>query len=126
VDRKPVERGDARLAVGADRLRTAVGDPGASGPGHSALRDDPRALGTGGAERAYEQPLVAAGLVAVGMRGVEDGDPGLNRCGDRLIRVVGRKPHAAEPDADGGRVEPGAGQGASVSTTGRCPAERLR
>ncbi len=53
VDRKPVERLEARLAVGADRLRTAIRDPAAAGPRHAALRDD-------AGIRAAEQPRPGA------------------------------------------------------------------
>ena len=43
VDREAVERGEAGLAVGADRLGAAVGNPGAVPPAHAALRHDPGA-----------------------------------------------------------------------------------
>ena len=64
VDREPVQRGEARLAVGADRLRATVRDPGAAGPRHAALRHDPRALArTARAQSAREERLVVAELV---------------------------------------------------------------
>ena len=43
IDREPVERDEARLAVGPDRLRATVRHPAAAGSRHSALRHDPRA-----------------------------------------------------------------------------------
>ena len=56
VDREPVERREARLAVGADRLRAAVRHPGAVRPRHAALRHDPGAR-RARAERSREQEL---------------------------------------------------------------------
>jgi hypothetical protein len=44
VDRQAVQGGEARLAVGAQRLRATVRDPAAVGPRHAALRHDPRGL----------------------------------------------------------------------------------
>jgi hypothetical protein len=41
VDRQAVERGQARLAVGANRLRAPVGDPAAAVAPHAALGHDP-------------------------------------------------------------------------------------
>ena len=88
VDREPVERGEARLAVGADRPRAAVGHPGAAGPRHPALRHDPRGLG--GIARAQgmsEEPLAVPELVLsppVRPRRVEHGDPRCHRRRDRL------------------------------------------
>ena len=74
VDRQPVECGETRLAVGADRLRSAVGNPGAAGARHPALRHDPRALVRATrTQRSSEQGLV----VAVRARRVEDGDAGI-------------------------------------------------
>ena len=49
VDRQAVERREARLAVGPDRLRAPVGQPAAARPRHAALGHDAR---RGGAARA--------------------------------------------------------------------------
>ena len=100
VDREAVERAEAGLAVRVERLRPAVRDPGAAGPGHASLRHDPRAsLGAAAAERAREEPLV----VAVRPGRVEDGHAGPGGGRDRLERELGallrRQPHAAEADA---------------------------
>ena len=92
VDREAVERREARLAVGADRLRATVGRPGAADPPHAALRHDPRAsLRADPTERAGEQPLVVAELpfaVTVGAGGVEDRDTGPGCRGDRRERAL--------------------------------------
>ena len=92
VDRQPAECLEARLAVGADRLRATVRDPRAIRSRHAALRHDPHSVRV--TERASEQLLVAL----VGPRGVEHGDPGVEGSGDRLVRLL-REPHAAEADA---------------------------
>ena len=91
VDGQPAECLEARLAVGADRLRATVRDPRAIRPRHAAFRHDPRPVRV--TERASEQLLVAL----VGARGVEHGDPGVEGSGDRLVRLL-REPHAAEAD----------------------------
>ena len=65
VDRQAVESGEARFAVGADRLRAAVRDPRAAGARHAALRHDPRArVRAGAAEAAGQQPLVVPSSLA--------------------------------------------------------------
>ncbi len=116
VDGKAVEGSEARLAVGANRLCTAVRDPAVAGPCHAAFGDDARPrLRAARLQTADEQPFVVAEIVcaeAVRMRGVEDGDTCLGRCRDRLEgellvpALVGRHPHAAEADAELRGVEP--------------------
>ena len=104
VDRKAVERGEARLAVGEDRLGPAVRDPRAAGPGHAALRHDSRGLRRAAeAQGAREQLLVAV----VRSGGVEDRHARLRSGSDRLGRKLGREAHAAEADAELRRPEPG-------------------
>ena len=109
VDRQSVERGEARLAVGTDRLRAAVRDPGATGAHHPALGHDPRALVRAAcAQGSSEHRLV----VAVRARRVEDGDARVGRGGDRrehvvlVERLARRQTHAAETDAQLRVVEP--------------------
>ena len=121
VDRQPVQRGEARLAVGRDRLRAAVRHPGAARPGHPALRHDPRALRSAAAAKgAGEQLLVAV----VRARRVEDGHARLDGRGDRLERGLGRQAHAAEADAELRRVEPGHAEGCSSGTAPLQPERR--
>ena len=117
VDREPVERLETRLAVRADRLRAAVGDPGTLRPRHAALRHDPRSrVGATRTQSTGEQPLVVAELLRpepVRARGVEHGDA--CACGGRdgrersLLVPVGvrREPHAAEPDLQLAGAGPG-------------------
>src|ERR1044071_4457240 len=67
IDREAVERGEARLAIAANRLRAAVGYPAALDGRHSTLRHN---AGDASAESARKQlliPVVRAG-------GVENGD----------------------------------------------------
>ena len=92
VDRPPAECLEARLAIGADRLRATVRDPCLVRSRHTALRHDPHPVRI--AERASEQLLVAL----VRPCGVEHGDPRAEGSGDRLVRLL-REPHAAEADA---------------------------
>ncbi len=116
VDREAVQSGEARLAVAADRLRATVRYPRAVGSRHAALRHDPCARVRAAAPKtARQQPLVVAELVltaAVRVRSVEHGDAGLGGGRDRLERellvavLVRRHPHAAEADAELGRVKP--------------------
>jgi hypothetical protein len=104
LDRKAVEGGEARLAVGEDRLGPSVRDPRPAGPGHAALRHDSRGLRrAAAAQGAREQLLVA--VVRAG--GVEDRHSRLGGGSDRLGRTLGREPHAAEADAKLRRLEPG-------------------
>ena len=122
VDRQAVERREARLAVGADRLRAAVRHPGAAGTRHAALGHDPRGgVRAAAAERASHHLLV----VLVCARRVEDGDPRLG-CGcDRLGRRLRRQPHAAEADPQLSRLEPGGGHADGCrSGTDPCQPER--
>ena len=119
VDREAVESGEARLAICADRLRAAVGDPAATGPRHAALGHDPRGdIGLRAPETMGEQPFV----VPVRPRGVEDGDSRLGGGRDRresllLVTVlVRRHPHAAETDAELRGGEPAGVSQAGVLT----------
>ena len=106
IDRKPVERREARLAVRANRFRSTVGNPCAARTSHASLRHDARALArTARAESAREQRLVVAELIraeTVRMRGVEHRHARAGRSGDRLERdvevavLVRRQPHAPE------------------------------
>ena len=108
VDREPVECLEARLAVRADGLRAAVGDPGPGWSRHTALCHDARShVGAAPAQCTGQQPLVVAELVLsepVRACGVEHGDAGASSGRDgreRLLLVpvgVRRQPHAAEPD----------------------------
>ena len=116
VDREAVERCEARLAVGPDRLRAAVRDPGAAGARHAALRHDPRArVRAAGAERSRQKPLVVSelALVAPYARAVSNtvmpacGRGRDRREGELLVAVLVRgQAHAAEPDAELRRVKP--------------------
>ena len=95
IDRHAVEGVETRLAVRSDRPRSAVGNPGAAGPRHAALRHDARAGDVPecpGDER----------LVPVRPSGVEHGDAGLRCGGDRGegVLLVRGQPHAPEPDAE--------------------------
>ncbi len=110
VDGQAVERSEARLAVGPNRLRSTVRDPGVAGARHAALGHDARGrVGAACSQTPNEQPLVVAEVgraEAVGARGVEDGDACLGRGSDRLEGellvpvLVRRHPHAAEADAE--------------------------
>ena len=106
VDREAVERGETRLAVGADRLRAAVRHPGAAGTGHAALGHDPGGLRRAAAAQCAREQLL---VVLVRTRRVEDGYPRLGGGRDRLERRLGRQPHAAEADPQLRRIEPGGG-----------------
>ena len=129
VDREPVQRLEARLAVRADRLGTAVRDPCAGRTRHPALRHDPRArLGAAATERTGQQPLVVTELgrvPRVGVGGVEHGDARRGGRCDRLDRqllvpLVGRREaHAAEADAELRVVEPGRSGQATEATRRR-------
>ncbi len=119
VDREAVESGEARFAVGANRLRTAVGDPAATGSRHAALGHDPRGgIGLRAPETMGEQPFV----VPVRPRGVEHGDSRLGGGRDRLESLllvpvlVRRHPHAAETDAELRGGEPAGVSQAGVLT----------
>src|SRR5439155_19741787 len=113
---EPVQPREASFAVAADRLGAAVRHPRTALARHAALGDDAGAPGRACTpERSCEQALVVAELVlaaAVTVRGVEDGDPGLDRGRDRRDRarlvavLVGRETHAAETDAELGFGEP--------------------
>ena len=92
VDRVPVERGQARLAVGPKQARPAVRHPRAARSRHASLRDDPGSFDA--AERASQERLAPF----VGTRRVEEGDPRVDSRGDRLERVR-LQAHAPEPDA---------------------------
>jgi hypothetical protein len=101
VDGQSVERGEACVAVGADRLGAAIRHPCAVRSRHASLGDDARSLGGAGlAHRARQQTLA----VAIRPSGVEHGDPGLERGRDRLR---GLQAHASEADAKLGRLKPG-------------------
>ena len=87
VDRAPAQRREARLAVGADRLRPTVRDPAAVRSRHAALGHHPHAPGRpAGAQRRREQPLVRARRRAVRVRGIEDRHARRDRRGDRVPR----------------------------------------
>jgi hypothetical protein len=118
--RRPAERGGAGLGVGAQGASAAVGSPAAALARHAALGDDADAGAQPGirrGERACDQPLVVAEVVlaaAVGARGVEQRDAGVERRGEGRQRPVvvavgvGREAHAAEPEHDvAGDVAPG-------------------
>ena len=88
VDRQAVQRGEAPLAVAADRLRASVRDPPAAHACHAALRDDARAPSAPQLRRARTRrrslwPSSFSSL-PVAVRGVEDGDAGVGRGRDRL------------------------------------------
>jgi hypothetical protein len=109
VDRQAVESGQARLAVGADRLRAAVGSPPALERCHPTLGHDPRGpVRAAATESAGQQRLV----VAVGPRGVEHRDARRGGGRDRRERVllvavvVRRQAHAAETDSELRRRQP--------------------
>ena len=113
VDRQPVERGEARFAVGPDRPGATVGHPCAARPAHAALRHDACATGCRPVKRASEEPLVA--VVRPG--GVEDGDSRLDRGRDRR----GRAPRRSR------RMQPRptrSSSGAEPAHHGACPAAR--
>ena len=110
VDRQPVERLEARLAVGTDRPRPAVRHPRSLRTGHAALGHHPRAdLRPARAKPASEEPLVVPELglaPPVRVRRIEDRDA--FPCGGRDRRerailvtpLVRREAHAAETDAE--------------------------
>ena len=110
VDREAVERFEARLAVGANRLRAPVRDPPAARAGHASLGHD-RAVASAPASRSARAS--SASFVAVRAGGVEHGDAGLGGRRDRRERaflvtiLVRRQPHAAEADAELRVREPG-------------------
>ena len=109
VDRQPVQGGEARLAIAENRLGATVRNPAAVRPRHASFGHDPRApIRAASAQRPGDEPLVAAHVRLTGsvrVRGVEDGDPGIDGGGDRVARKrvvtigVGRDAHAAETDA---------------------------
>lgn len=111
-----VEGEQARFAIAGDRLGAAVRNPRAAGARHAARGHDARAArARARAEGAGEEPLVVAELVlaaAVGAGGVEDGDTGFGRRGDRrggavlVAALVGREAHATNADAKLGGVRP--------------------
>ena len=116
VDRQAPERLEARLAVGGDRPRPAVGDPRAGGTRHPPLGEDPGARrGAGAAQGGGEPALAEAALgvvMAVRAGRVEHGDPRVHGGGDGrggtllLALLGGRQAHAAEADAELPLVEP--------------------
>ena len=125
VDRESVERRQARLAVGANRLRAAVGDPA------PPVRDMPplvtiRAV-SAPRRREAERPGQQRLVVVVRAGGVEHGDARLGCGRDRRERallvavLVGRQPHAAEADAELRGLEPGQGGQASSFFGARRP-----
>jgi hypothetical protein len=118
VDRKTVERFEARFAVLAQRFRAAVRHPPSLRPRHAALGDDANRPAT---QRSCEQPFAAR----VGARRVEDGGAGLGRGDDRRERLllVGRKPHAPEPDPELGRIEPARHPNWMISAAATLPRE---
>jgi hypothetical protein len=121
VDRQPVQRGEARLAVGEDGLGPAIRHPGAAGPRHPALRHDPRLFPCAAAAKGTgEQRLVPV----VRSRRVEDADARRDGSGDRLERGLGRQAHAAETDPELRRVEPGHAEGCSSGTAPLQPERR--
>jgi hypothetical protein len=116
IDREAVQRSQARLAVGQDRLRAAIRDPPAAGARHASLRHDPRARRRATvAQGAHEQSLVVPqfDLVApVRPSGLEHRHTRRGRGGDRLESallvaiVIRRQAHAAKTDAELRGVKP--------------------
>ena len=105
VDRQAVERVEARLAVGADRLRAAVRAPTHRRAGTMppfvttrALCSAPQRRNASASSRSL--PSYARAVSKTVM-------PGRRRRRNRLHGRLGREPHAAEPDAELRRVEPG-------------------
>ena len=122
VDRQPVQRGEARLAVGRDRLRAAVRHPGAARPGHPALRHDPCALPCAAAvEGAGEQlPRCRSYARAVSKTVM----PASTAAATVSNAGFGRQAHAAEADPELRRVEPGHDEGCSSGTAPLQPERR--
>ena len=77
IDRKAIQRVEARLAVSADRLRASVRHPPGSGSRHAALGHDTRLpLRAATPKGVGEQALVVTELilpVPIRVRGVEHG-----------------------------------------------------
>ena len=109
MDSLDVERAPARLACGADVTASPVCDPVSLRPRQAAFCGDPdaRVVPAPGRERLRDEPLVVAdlaGVPAVGVGGVEEGDaavePGMqdgNRA--RLVPIaLGGKAHTAHSD----------------------------
>ena len=120
VDRQAVECLEAGLAVGADSLRAAVGDPGRRRPRHAALRHDPRA-------RAARRSRAERGRAAARCGRAPPPSPYARAVSNTVIPAPRRRPrssraraarsrrptepHAAEPDAQpGARAIPGCGR----------------
>ena len=116
VDRKTVERREARFAIREQRAGAAVGYPAATGTRHAALRDDSRGVfRAGAAQRSRQQSFVVSGLGGVEpicVRRVENGDAGCSGSPDRRERkgfIAGldrREAHAAEADAKFPGIKP--------------------
>ena len=116
VDRTPVERLEARLAVRPQCLCAPVRHPATAVAAHAALRDDPDPIRRPGLpEHASDEPLVVTELRLVApVRAcrVEHRDPCREGRRDRPLRSlgvalpVGRETHAAEPDPRLVGIEP--------------------
>ena len=109
MDAVDAERAPAGLARGGEMARASVGDPGAVRTRQAAFgrHPDARAVAVPAAERASDQALVVTGLAgipAVGVRGVEEIDAGIEgrvQHGQRarLVAIALRgEAHAAHAD----------------------------
>ena len=109
IDAVDAERTTARIAGGREMPSAAVGDPPALRTREAALGGDPnrRPVACPRRQGACDEPFVVTGLAvvqAIGVRGVEEVDAGVERgvqhC-DRAVVVsfvLGGEAHAADSD----------------------------